>query len=191
MMNIFDQFMLSREVVIREGEITMDDQRVIILPVSFIGLYTIKSNTDERAKRLYEVMKRGMIDYSVPIGKEYGLAYKDYLDRWIKYCAFGGWGIVSYKLVETGSDPYGVVEIKGLPLHMYMKKKGVSEASSDPLFDGLIAGSLSTTFKKDIDVIEVKCVCAGDDSCVYHWGSKDYLIKSFPEIAAKRVGDKK
>ncbi|MDE1865616.1 MAG: hypothetical protein KGH94_03200 [Candidatus Micrarchaeota archaeon] len=188
-MNIVDKFMLSREVVIKEGEIKMDKQRVIILPIDFIGLYTLKFNNKQLAPKLYESMKSGMIDYSVPIGKEYGLSYRDYLDRWVKYCAFGGWGIVSYKLVETDGIPHGIVEIKGLPLHMYLKSKGITEASSDPLFDGLIAGSLSTTFKTNIDIIEAKCICAGDESCIYYWGNKEYLIKNFPRLAAKRFGD--
>jgi predicted hydrocarbon binding protein len=188
-MNIFERFMLSREVLIKEGEITMDSQRVVILPVNFLGNYTLKYNNENDAKGIYEIMKRGMIDYSVPIGKKYALAYRDYLDRWVKYCAFGGWGIVTYRVVETeGKIPNGVVEIKELPLHKYLKNKGISEASSDPLFDGLIAGSLSTTFNKNIDILEVKCICAGDSSCVYYWGSKEHLTSTFPKIASKRFG---
>lgn len=191
-MNIFEQFSLSREVIMKEGEIVMDQQRVIVLPVSFIGLHTLKYHRDlEKGKKLYDLMKKGMIDYSVPLGKEYKLSYKDYLDRWVKYCAFGGWGLVTYQLIEKEGESHGIVEIKGLPLHMYLKSKGVTEASSDPLFEGLIAGSLSTTFKKDIDVIEAKCICADNPSCVYYWGSKEHLSKLFPELAAKKFGESK
>lgn len=192
-MNIFEQFSLSREVIVKDGEIDMDDQRVVIFPVSFIGLYTLKyNNNPEKGKRFYDAMKSGMINYSVPLGKEYKLSYRDYLDRWVKYCAFGGWGVVSYQLIETeGNTPHGIVQIKGLPLHIYLKGKGVSSASSDPLFEGLIAGSLSTTFKTNVDVIETKCICAGDEVCVYHYGSEQYLLEKFPEYASKRFGDKK
>lgn len=188
-MNIFEEFMTLREVDISPGAITMDKQRVIILPINFIGKYTLKYHVEGRDKELYYAMKKGMINYGVPIGKTYGLTYKEYLDRWVKYCAFGGWGKVSYTAIETSDMPRGIVEIKDLPLHIYLKNNGVSETSSDPLFDGLIAGSASTAFNKDIDVLETKCICAGDKSCIYYWGSKDYIIKLFPDLSKKRFSD--
>lgn len=189
-MNVFDKFLLSREVVIKEGKITMDNQRIIIFPVNFIGLYSMRlKDSPEKSRELYECMKRGMTEFSKPVGKEYLLTSKDFLDRWVKYCAFGGWGIVEYRLLENDGRT-GYLHIRNMPMHMYLKKKGVKEPS-DALFEGLIAGSASGTFRMDIDVLETKCICSGNDVCVYDWGKREYLMEKFPEIAAKRFGDKK
>lgn len=188
-MNIFEKFSLSREVVMKEGEIVMDKQRMTLLPVNFIGLYSLSLKDElNEAKNLYNSMKSGVFKFSIPLGKEYLLTYKDFLDRWVKYSAFGGWGIVSYQLVDKENN-YGFLKIKDMPLHMYLKSKGLKSAS-DVIFEGLIAGSLSSTFKADVDVIETKCVCSGNDTCVYYWGSLAYLRQKFPDMVSKRFGDK-
>lgn len=187
-MNIFEEFSLSRELTIKEGEIMMDLQRIVIFPTSFIGQYVLKIKDDkQKSQLLYECMKAGMIKYSKPLGKEYALSYRDFLDRWIKYCAFGGWGLVKYQIIEEQKN-YGVLTIKNMPLHLYLKNKGVHEPV-DPLFDGLIAGSLSGTFNTNIEVIETKCVCSGNEECVYYWGTKEYLRERFPELISKKLGD--
>ena len=186
-MNVFEEFMTLREVVIDKGKITMDRQRIILLPVNFLGRYSIKlAQNPEIARKLYDAMKKGMIEYSQPLGKEYALTYRDFLDRWVKYCAFGGWGLVEYELVENEKN-FGYLRVRNLPLHLYLKQMGVKEPS-DVIFEGLIAGSASGTFRTDIDVIEVKCVCSGDTECIYYWGSRDYLREKFPEMSEKRFG---
>ncbi|MDE1823187.1 MAG: 4-vinyl reductase [Candidatus Micrarchaeota archaeon] len=183
-MNIFERFLLSREVTVREGEITLDQQRVIMLPVNFIASYTLKlANDKAEGRKLYEAMKKGMFAFSIPLGKAYGLSYKDFLDRWIKYNAFAGWGIVEYQLIETDTTR-GFLTYKNLTLHLYLKGKGITE-HSDRLLEGIIAGALSSTFKVDIDAVETKCVCSGNDVCVFYWGPRSYLRKEFPELISK------
>lgn len=180
-MNIFEKFLLSREVTMKEGEITLDRQRVLMFPVNFIASYTLKlANNEQEGKKLYEIMKKGMYDFSVPLGKEYGLSYKDFLDRWVKYNAFAGWGIVEYRVVNPEAAR-GFLTYKNLTLHMYLKSKGVKK-HSDRLLEGIIAGALSSTFKVDIDVVETQCVCSGSDLCVFHWGPRSYLEEEFPEL---------
>ena len=186
-MNIFEKFSISREIIINEGEISLDKQRIVFLPVPFVGLTLIKlKNNYSEMQKIYENMKKGAIDWAIPLGKEYGLAYKDFLDRWIKYTAFGGWGITEYQLIEKDKS-YGFLRIKNLSLHIYLKSKGIKEPS-DVIFESLTAGSLSGSFNVNIDVIEVECICAGDEFCVFYWGPRDYLINKFPEIAKKRFG---
>jgi|GEM_PF-4163608 hypothetical protein len=188
-MNMFEKFSLSKEVSIKEGEIILDSARLSMLPISFVGNYLLKLKEDQvQARKLYKVMKQSfVVGDAVPLGKEYHLTYKDFLDRWVKYCDFGGWGIVKYQLVEKEGS-YGFLHIKNLPSHLYLKNKGVKELS-DPLWEGLIAGSLTSTFNVDIDVVEVNCICSGNDVCVYYWGSIEYLKKKFPEIVSKRFSD--
>ncbi|MDE1851358.1 MAG: 4-vinyl reductase [Candidatus Micrarchaeota archaeon] len=180
-MNIFERLLLSREVTLREGEITLDNQRVLMFPVNFIASYTLKlANNEAEGRKLYEIMKKGMYDFSIPIGKEYGLSYKDFLDRWIKYNAFAGWGMVEYKVIDADAA-HGFLTYKNLTLHLYLKSKDVRK-HSDRLLEGIIAGALSSTFKVDIDAVETQCVCSGNDVCVFHWGPKDYLRKEFPGL---------
>lgn len=187
-MNMFERFSLSREMSIKDGEIILDGQRLTILPVSFVGRYLLYlKNKEDQAKRIYEIMKNGFIEYSTSLGKEYQLSYRDFLDRWVKYCDVGGWGIVKYQLVEK-EDNYGFLHIKNLPLHIYLKNKGMKEPS-DPIWEGLIAGALRSTFKIEIDVIEVSCICSGSDVCIFYWGPKEYLKSKFPEITSKRFGE--
>ncbi len=187
-MNIFEKFSLAKEVNIEPGKITMDKQRIVILPVNFVGMLSIDiNNTPRKARELYGCMKKGMAEFSRPLGKEYMLTPKDFLDRWVKYCAFGGWGLVKYQLLDENGKR-GFMNIKDLPMHDYLKNKGIKEPS-DFIFEGLIAGSASGTFNMDIDVIETKCICSGNDVCVYYWGSKKELFENFPELAAKRFGD--
>lgn len=185
-MNLFDKFSISREVIIKEGEIILDEQKMQMLPVNFISMYQLKlKDAPDKMIRLYQTMKEGMVKYSGPLGKAYALSYKDFLDRWIKYTTFGGWGIAEYKLIEEDKN-YGVVSIKNSPLHLDLKARGVKE-QFDVFLRGIIAGALSGTFRADIDVVETKCVCAGNDECVYYWGSKEYLKSKFPDYAQKQL----
>lgn len=188
-MNIFEEFSVAREVELKEGKMTVDKQRTIFLPTNFMGMYSlnIKDNS-KQPMELYESIKNGMINTSKVVGKEYMLSYKDFLDRWVKYCAFGGWGMVNYQLIEK--EGIGLLNIKNLPMHMYLKNREIGEFPN-VIFEGIIAGSLSGTFNLDIDVIEVKCICSGNDMCVYYWGPRKYLIEKFPEITSKRFGDSK
>lgn len=180
---MFELFSVSRQVIIEEGEITINKQPVAIFPINFLGSYilNLKGNIKEE-KRLYESVKKGMVEFSVSLGEEYQLTSRIFLDRWIKYCGFAGWGIVSYKVIED--EDCGVLYIKDLPLHKYLMANGVKEPS-DPLFEGFIAGSASGTFKVDIDVIETECICSGSDKCVYHWGPKTYLKEKFPDLSKR------
>lgn len=188
-MNIFEKFSLSREVIMKEGEIKMDDQRMTLLPINFVGIYSLTLKNDpHKARNFYNCMKKGMANFSIPLGKEFHLTYKGFMERWAKYAAFGGWGVVEYELIDNEKN-YGFLKVKGLPLHVYLKNKGLRSAS-DVIFEGLIAGSLSSTFKADLDVIETECICSGKDACVYYWGSKEYLTKKFPDIASQKFGDK-
>jgi len=185
-MNIFERFSLSREIIMREGEIILDQQKMQILPVNFIAAYQLRlKDSPGKLLELYESMKNGMIKYSKPLGKEYSFSYRNFLDRWVKYTTFGGWGIAEYKLIEETSN-YGFLHIKNSPLHLNLKAKGITEPF-DVFLKGIIAGALSGTFKADIDVIETKCVCAGNDVCIYYWGTKEYLQKKFPEIVSKQL----
>jgi predicted hydrocarbon binding protein len=189
-MNMFEKFSLSREISMKDGEIILDQQRLTLLPVNFVGNYLIQVKDNQKQQRiLYEVMKKGFIEYAMKLGKEYFLSYRDFLDRWVKYCDFGGWGIVKYQLVEK-EENCGFLHIKDLPLHLYLKSKGVKEPS-DPIWEGLVAGSLMTTFKGEIEVVEVKCICSGNDVCVFYWGPRKYLKNKFPEIVSKRFGGDK
>lgn len=186
-MNVFEKFSLSREIAMREGEIVLDQQRILMFPVEFLGTYAFNlRDKPEQAYKLYEAMKKGQIAFSIAIGKAYLLDYKTFLDRWIKYCEFAGWGIVTYQLIENDGK-YGFLQIKNLPMHQYLKAKGVTEPF-DVLFEGLIAGSASGTFKANLDVVETQCVCSGNDVCVYYWGTKDQLLEKFPNISSKRFG---
>lgn len=185
-MNIFDKFMISREVTLEDGKITLDRQRVMVLPISFMGLLSIRiKDHPEQVRNLYRFIKSGMPVFAMPIGKEYQLAYNSFLDRWVKYTAFAGWGTTEYQLVEKG---FGFLHIKNSPLHMYLKSKGIKEPI-DVIEGALIAGSLSSTFNVDVDVVETECVCSGYDHCTYYWGSKAYLREKFPAIALRQFGD--
>ena len=187
--NLFELFSVSRQVVIEEGEITLNKQPVAIFPVSFLGDYILNLKGDIREERqLYESVKKGMVEFSVSLGEEYQLTSRIFLDRWIKYCGFAGWGKVSYKIGEK--ENCGILSIAGLPLHKYLKDKGV-RVPSDPLFEGFIAGSASGTFKSDIDVIETECICSGSDVCIYYWGPKEYLKEKFPDRYEKLFGETK
>lgn len=187
-MNLFERFSLSKEIKIKEGEITLDTQRVIILPISFMGQLSIKLKEDgERRIRLYDSIKNGMPAFAMPIGKEYQLTYNSFLDRWVKYTAFAGWGIAEYQVIEKEKG-WGFLHIKGSPLHLYLKRKGIKEPI-DVIVGGLIAGSLTSTFKSNIDVIETGCVCNGEEFCTYYWGSREYLEKKFPKIVSRWLGD--
>lgn len=188
LMNIFEKFSLSKEVIIENGEISVDKQRIVFLPVPVLGLYLTKlKNNSGEMRKLYETMKKGATDWSIPLGKEYALSYTDYLDRWLKYTAFGGWGITEYQLVEKDKK-HGFLRVRNLSLHKYLKEKGITELC-DVIFEGLAAGSISGSLAEDLDVIEVQCICAGSDFCVFYWGSKEYLLENFPEAASKKFGD--
>lgn len=183
-MNIFEQFSIAREVEIVEGQTTLDKQRILMFPVDFISLYLLKINKNvEQSKMLYNHVKSGMIEYSKPLGKDYGLTYRDFLDRWVKYSAFGGWGLVEYKLVDKDNG-YGYLIVKNLPMHNYLKNNHVA-SPNDVIYEALVAGSLSGTFDKDIDVIETECICSGSEACVFYWGSAEYLKDKFHDIAIK------
>jgi len=185
--NLFELFSVSRQVIISEGEITINKQPAAIFPINAMGAYILNLKQDrKKERRLYESVKKGMVEFSVSLGEEYQLTSKIFLDRWIKYCGFAGWGIVSYKVIEE--ENCGILYIKDLPLHNYLRDNGVKEPS-DPLFEGFIAGSASGTFRADIDVIETECVCSGSDKCVYYWGPKAYLKERFPDMAKKLFGD--
>ncbi len=187
-MNIFERFLLSREVTLKEGEITLDRQRIAMFPVGLVGECALAPEQgSEQARILYESMKKGQIEFSRAIGKEYLFDSKTFLDRWIKYCEFAGWGIVTYQLVEKDGR-HGFLYVKNLPMHQYLRSKGINKPS-DVLFEGLIAGSISGTFRIDVDVIETKCICSGNDVCVYYWGPKKDLKEKFPGEMQKRFGD--
>lgn len=180
---MFELFSISRQVIIEDGEITINRQPVAIFPINFLGAYILSLKEDQKEqRRLYKSVKTGMVKFSVSLGKEYQLTTRIFLDRWIKYCGFAGWGIVSYKVVEE--ENCGVLYVNNLPLHKYLRDNGVKELS-DPLFEGFIAGSASGTFKADIDVIETECICSGNDKCVYYWGPKAYLKEKFPDLSKK------
>ncbi len=184
-MNIFEKFLISKEVSIKDGELKVDQQRIMFLPANFWSLYSLnfKNNFQETAK-IYKSVKEGLSGFSMPLGKKYGLSVKDFLDRWVKYCAFGGLGIVEYKLIE---NDYGFLSIKDLSSHIYLKKIGIKEPL-DIMWEGIIAGSLSNTFNKDVHVIESKCICNGSDMCIFNWGSKEYLMTKFSDLVYKRFG---
>lgn len=189
-MNIFEKFSMSREVTIKEGEITLDKQRMMILPVNFVAKYSLKQRSNAKTNAaFYNAIKKGMIEFSKPLGVEYSLSYKDFLDRWVKYTAFAGWGNVEYKVIDPNAMR-GLLNIRNFPLHLHLKEMGVKE-SSDPLMEAMIAGSLSGTFRTDIDVVETKCICSGNDACVYYWGPREALEKEFPDIVSKHIGNKK
>lgn len=182
-------FSVSRQVIIEEGEITLNKQPVAIFPVNFLGEYVLKlKGNAKEERRLYESVKKGMIEFSVSLGEEYQLTSRIFLDRWIKYCGFAGWGKVSYKVVEE--ENCGILYIDNLPLHRYLRDRGAKEPS-DPLFEGFIAGSASGTFKVDIDVVETECICSGGSRCVYYWGPKEYLKEKFPGLSGRFLGEKK
>ncbi len=112
-MNVFLKFSLAREVEMKEGRVMVDKPRTIFLPTNFMGLYSLKVKGDQGDLRtLYESIKNGMRKTTRSVGKEYMLSYRDFLDRWVKYCAFGGWGIVSYQLIEKEGGEKGSLPLR-------------------------------------------------------------------------------
>lgn len=186
-MNVFEQLSLFKEVSITEGRITLDKQRVALFPTNFIASYLIglKDNSGE-SQKLYNSMKEGMRQFSVSLGKEYGLTSTDFLSRWVKYCTFTGWGIAEYKLLDENGRS-GFLHVKGSPLHIELRRRGI-KGPIDSLFEGLLAGSASGSFNTDIDVVETRCLCSGSDVCVYNWGSKKELDEKFPNIRPRGWG---
>ncbi len=188
-MNVFEQLSIAKEIKISTGKIVLDQQRIILFPINFISLYLLKiRDNPEQSRELYKLVKAGMARWAIPLGKDYALTYKDFLDRWVKYTAFGGWGITKYLLIDKDNN-YGYLDIRNLSMHNYLKIKGIKEIPGDIIFEALVAGSISSTFKVDLDVIETECVCEGSKRCVFYWGPIKYLKNKFPDIISKRFGD--
>ncbi len=170
--------MFSRQLTFSDGQIKMFNENVLFIPSDFIATYTeSNAGNNETIKSLYNAAKTSTKEkFGITIGKEYGFAFKDYTKWFADIINLSGWGMLAWKDVDEAGRR-GVISFSNSIIASSLK--GKVKTQCDHVMRGFIAGGASVAFKEDMDVIEEKCVAAGDDECVFIIGKKDYLKSNY------------
>ncbi len=178
-MNIFEKFVLARQVKFKDGKIILLKQRVVVLPAAFFQNYTLSISKDPKAIAiLYTAFKKGL-STSMNVKKDYGLALKEYANLCIETSTMAGWGILRWERFDE-KNKSGVVRIVEAPIPDRLK--GKADAQCDHVVRGMIAGVASGAFKTDVDVIETECMAMGSPACRFVIDDKDNLKKKYPTL---------
>ncbi len=185
-MSMFEELMLAKNISFNEGKIELLKQQVVMLPAEFMSDYTSEINNDpNKIKEIYQAGKEAIKNNFGPgIGKHYSFNFSDFFRWYISLAKLSGWGIV--KWAEFDKNSYsGVITIEDSLVGTNLKNKVTSPC--DHIIRGLMAGSATSAFLIDVDMIETECIALGSEKCKFLMGKYDYLKSKFPDIVTNCI----
>jgi predicted hydrocarbon binding protein len=185
-MDLFEKFMLARQLNFSDGKIELLGQYVLFLPSDFLAMYTESVNSNpELVKSLYEAAKRTVREgFGVNVGKSYGFSPRDYTNWFKDILKLSGWGDAYWEENDLENHK-GVISIKGSTVAAYLKGKVSSPC--DHIVRGFMAGGGSNTYNSDIDVIEIECEAIGAERCKFIVDSAENLKIKFPNLSKQQL----
>jgi len=177
-MKLFDLFKFSKLLEIRDGQISLMNNFVNVIPTTILCEFQkelINSIGYENAyEKIYKAAKRGSIAYNREFIKKQGFSDKRKTLEWqIKIVTFAGWGNLKIILIDEKNDRY-IVRFEKSP---FPKLYGKTKFPVDMVVTGFTAGGVSATFNKDLDAVETKCIGIGDQFCEIEVGLPENIKK--------------
>ena len=175
-MSVFDKIMAVRQASFKDGEITLFNERVAIVPeesIIFITDYLIKNK--DKIPEFYDGIRKSVYDgWANNIRKTYNFDKdpRKFVEWLINLGAFVGWG--KHELIQFDSaNLTGVLRTYNGPIAQHYK--GKFNFPVDHFWRALIAGSSSAAFQRDMDWIEINCMSQGKEYCEFLFKPREKL----------------
>ena len=180
------KLMFARLLNFEKGNLTLLDQKVLIVPFSLMALLMqiyLKNKALERA--VYNVMKDSVYNFCMVGDKRFHFKPKKLLEVLLQLTEMNGYGEI--KVGKLDFEKKRVVFItKGLPSKTLEKKKNTY---ADTFWCGMLAGGMSYIFKDEtIETLEIACVISGAPTCKFVAARKDFLSEKYTDLYRKKFG---
>ncbi len=169
----FAKYLATGNVKFEEGHISFIGQRMIFLPaISLIGFQKLlikKFGEKEGSNLIYEVFKNGAIEFADRMKKEWNVTDDMLIAKRMEETAnASGWGIIRIKDFDRKNSKC-LAEIENSP---FIKDFDFKYACNP--IRGLMAGTLTGIFKKEIDGVEKVCgAFTNKNKCLMIFQSKE------------------
>ena len=175
-MSIFEKIMAVKQASFKDGEITLFNERVMIVPqesIIFITDYLLKN--ENLASEFYEGIRKSVYaGWANNIRKTYSFDKdpRKFIEWLINLGAFVGWG--KHELIKFDSTQLtGILRTYNGPIANHYK--GKCNVPVDHYWRALTAGSSSAAFQRDMDWIELSCMTQGKDYCEFLFKPRENL----------------
>lgn len=164
MYDIVKKLLFARELNLEKGKISLLGHIIIMAPVSsFIEIRKQLSKIGATSI-LYRACKESGLDYMNTIIKKFSMKKPRELLEWgMNTISLSGWGSVDI----INFDEKNKRAIVRLNESEFAKNYGTSKEPVDDVFRAYCAATGTIIFKTDIDVIEVKCISMGNNTCEF------------------------
>jgi predicted hydrocarbon binding protein len=164
MYDIVKKLLFARELNLEKGKISLLGHTIIMAPVSsFIELRKKLSKIGATAL-LYKSCKESGLGYMNTIIKKFSMKKPRELLEWgMNTISLAGWGSVEI----INFDEKNKRAIVRLNESEFARNYGNSKEPVDDVFRAYCAATGTIIFKIDIDVVEIKCLSMGNNTCEF------------------------
>ncbi|HLC62316.1 MAG TPA: 4-vinyl reductase [Candidatus Nanoarchaeia archaeon] len=181
-MDLLNKLLLMKELKFSEGRITLLKHRSFMATIYLLDAISMfLDENPEITPKLYRTIRdRVKNKWGDTLVAYYGLSSKDHLQKMFELSSPLGWGkseLIKYD--EVNGE--GIFRTFDAPVGVSLK--GNLKFFAEHLWRGITAGTASTILKREIDVIETKCIAQGADYCefIFMPSEKAELVKEkFP-----------
>ena len=171
LIGLFGKWLIERQLIIHDGEISLLNQRVAMIPVSFfveLHKYALKSKDKRFKDDLYLWAWKTAYLYIKKFDEEYGLKTFEERYRWgMDVAAAAGFG--DYKTIDYKPGQYS---------HFYVFNNPIAQAfypykePVDIMLRGINAGGGTACHLKIVNCLETECQAINGERCVFVTGTE-------------------
>ncbi len=175
-MQLFDLFKFSKEIEIRDGEITLMKTPINIVPTSILSEFQKKLidsiGFEEAYNLIYNNSKTGSKKYNDSFIQKHRFEDKRRILDWqIKIVTLAGWGKLEISYVDLTKNEL-IIKYSNSP---FAKEYSRSNYPVCIIPAGFTAGGVTANFGVNIDAVETMCMAKGDQFCQIELGPKEFI----------------
>lgn len=185
-MKLFDLFRFSKLIKFEEGELSLMNTYVNILPSSILAdlqKSLIENEGYEKAYfKIYDSAKEGAVKYNKEFIKKQGFNDKRKILNWqLKLVTLSGWGKAEASKVDFKKNEHTILFYDS----PFPKSYGKEKFCIDIITTAFVAGGASATAGMDLDALETKCIAKKDAFCKIEIGKPEIIKEKRDKLWAK------
>lgn len=164
MLNTFyDRFIYTNSLKYKDNNFYLLNLPFVILPVSVLVAIAEKNDKSLNLELYYSVKESVGASLKKEFEIDFGFEGERGLEFMQSFFTASGWG--KFEIIDLDKEnARAIVGVMHSPVSLLVK---TCKSPCDTFLRGFIAGVFSIYFKKNVDCVEVKCMCMGQTSCEF------------------------
>lgn len=183
MFEIVQKLLAVKQIRFEKGRITIFDQLSSLMPSQSFVTMLRELEKYKKENIIYLGGKDAGEKWFNGMKKNNSLKVDDVAKWGANIVTLAGWGEAILKEIKR-DNAYMMYNLKN---SVVAELYGRTDHAVDHMFRGLLAGAAKSTFKKDVDCVETKCVAKGDQICEFIIQPREKFDLSNPAVK-KQLG---